>query len=420
MKTKFQNGAEQVVGGIGFEDGSCIDLVLDGSLRLALWDGQLTSIAEKFSIRGKSYVPGELDSMASAIYFPRRVCLDENLEKLRADVQIELGRLAFLDRNYVALLTGLIFTSWFADAFVAAPSVVLVRGGADEVNHCFRLLNCLCRRPLLVAHCDGRTFNNLPLRYQPTLLISHVVGEDVVAALQSTSQGPAKYFHRGELFDAPIMKVMPSSVLESCGNMTASIPIVLQPIRADKFPAQNYYDNLREEFQARLLGHRLKNLHAVRKAAWISDRTSGPMGPVLDALTICTPNISANVQSIFCAQEKELALEREAQPDYVVCEAALVFCHDKARTQAMVSEIGNSANSISAQRGSPLNLTARAAGHQLKRLGIRVVRLGADGRGINFDGYTRKKIHKIASQLEVPSTRERQAGCPHCVADMAS
>jgi len=417
VQTKSHVTVEKVISAVAFDDASTIDLVMaGGALCLAVWTGKSVSVAKNYSRDGKTYLPGDLDPMASAIYFPRRVHLDENADKLRADVQIELTRVKFLDQNNVALLTGFIFTSWFTDTFVVAPSLVLVGGGADENDHCLKLLNCFCRRPLLIAYCNGRTFNNLPLRYQPTLLISSVVGEAVVSCLQSTSYAPAKYFHQGEFLETPIMKVMPSAIADTWGDTNPIIPIVLQTVRADKYPAEHYYANLREEFQARLLGHRLRNLHEVRKAAWTKDRTSGPMGPMLDALTICAPNPSVNLQTIFKAQEEEVELERESQADHIICEAALALCHDKGRVQAMVAEITGVANSIAEKRGNPLDLVARATGHQLKRLGIKIVRVGAAGRGVKFDRYTRVAIHKVASHMSLPSAKIQTPGCPDCEA----
>ncbi len=166
--------------GEAFPDGAIIELVSgpSGTNRpnLILWNGAVGTIASELKHGEHTYVAPEIaPSFYHAIRLPTKSMDYGSLEDLFSGIAELFKNYLGLSDRQSRLLTAFSLSTWLADRLPIAPGAVI--SAADEASgiDVLRLLNCICRRPLLLAELTPsgfRCFANA-LGHSPCLSISN-------------------------------------------------------------------------------------------------------------------------------------------------------------------------------------------------------------------------------------------------------
>ena len=164
--------------------------------------------------------------------------------------------------------------------------------------------------------------------------------------------------------------------------------------------------DLENEYQPRLLMYRLKNYSSVfsSTADDMVDLTL-PLLAVARNMGLCfaETELRSNLSNLLKDQDEAVRGERMVEHRGVVLEALLVLCHEPNRQSVTVEKVTELVNALLLGRGETICLSDRGVGEQLKSLQIFTRRLsGGKNRGIHFDVSNRKKMHKLASDYDVP------------------
>jgi hypothetical protein len=126
----------------------------------------------------------------------------------------------------------------------------------------------------------------------------------------------------------------------------------------------------------------------------------------LTAPLLGDPESTSTLLTILGELDGEARIERSLEPEWLVAETLLDVCHEGMENGRTVSEIlvGGVAAQVNQKleaQGEDIRLGAKEVGLVLKSLGVRTVRLGRMGRGLNFTSVLKRKIHAIAAQLGI-------------------
>ena len=405
-------------GGEVFPGGSLLEIVRDHSeaARPALlhWDGKHATVATEVVIRGRHYVPLEIDpSLWRHLRMPSGFVACGSTTQLFDRIRSLITKYSGLSDDYATLLTHFVFSSFFVDCLQTAPCVVL-HGCADaEAVALLRLLGWFCRHPVLLTDAGL----SVPECLRPTRLISqpHADTEKLLAPLQLSGFVTSRHGSVHEISSATAIYL---------GDEELRSPFIGSCLRIPITPARvlvSCSDEQREaavigELQNQLLSYRLVNFRKVKASDFDAPEFSGSIrGPArsLGACIVDAPGLQACLVTQLRGHDEALRLDRVSQIHSILVEALLVCCHER-RPTVYVSEIANLANDILSRQGELLELSAREVGGKLKALGFHTIRLDSAGRGLYVLGENCKRIHELGTLYRVPSLKERLPGCPHC------
>ena len=159
-----------------FSDESVIELLssaTDRRLSLLLWSKRQQTIARHVKHRGRIYEATDVDeSLRVAIRFPTEAAPYGTAHQLFSGVRDVFARYLGLALPEASLLTAWTWSTWFPEFASSPPTLVISGPDANHALTLFRLLNCLCRRPLVIADINrGGLFAAMPLH--PTLLVNN-------------------------------------------------------------------------------------------------------------------------------------------------------------------------------------------------------------------------------------------------------
>ncbi len=398
-----------------FSDGTIIELIRadqKSRLELLVWKDDRALVCRRYQHGNRCYTPSNLDrSTANAIRLPTHA-VDPGTTH---DLVTALKRIfspSELGKREAALLSYFVISTWFIDCLSVAPCIQIT-GASEQTSLVFEILQCLCRRPLLLGDFRAGSVRSLPMRWRPTLLIYQPDLSRAAAKLLNVSSTRGCYLPGSDrLHDFFCAKAVRSTRLSPEDaiqlHFTPSLLSLSHLTHSDK-------QRLALEYQPKLLGYRLRN-HQVVSGTVVEH--ANPLKSMLrgtgDALASCivgSPELQAEVFSLLQLQEDHVWTERLGQADLVVIEALLALCHEQ-KPNAYTLEITNFANGILNARGVRANLTAHAVGRILRNLPL--TRTKRDRRGYNliFSRAVRQQIHELARQFDLPSVPNQD--CNEC------
>jgi hypothetical protein len=135
-----------------------IEAIVDRShptqLCLHSWNGRKARTTSTVSYRGCSYTAAPIAAgLSRAVRFPDSSKSFGTVAQLTSSMLKFLDRYARLPPDAAALIATFALSSWVEDCFVVTPMLHLL-GPDGEVTRVLRLLNCLCRRPILLSDFD--------------------------------------------------------------------------------------------------------------------------------------------------------------------------------------------------------------------------------------------------------------------------
>jgi hypothetical protein len=173
--------------------------------------------------------------------------------------------------------------------------------------------------------------------------------------------------------------------------------------------------NFADLFQPQLLAYRLENHAVVRKSSFDMPEFTGATRLAARSFGACIVNdaeLQAGVAAVLKTQDESARGARWMRLDSLVLEALLALCHENRET-VRVGEVSKLVNGILEGRGETIKISSRKVGSFLRSINLVSDR---DNRGYGFllVNDARRAIHHLGQTLEVPTLKQRFAGCEFC------
>jgi len=386
-----------------------------------VWNGKTTRIVPHLEKNGKIYAPPEMGCAASEdLRLPDGIAHCGEPREILAELSSAISDFIDLSAEELFLVGVYALSSWFPDCLKTVPYLWLVGPLGSGKSTLLQLLQCVCRRALLIGDVRSASVYNFSSVLFPTLLLDEFeadnsrMGTELRRLLRIGNTRGVFAARQGKLFSTFGSKALSSrQVSPDAALSSRAIVIGLLPTQENLLPLDEVAKELiAGEFQRKLLMFRLRNHSSVKKfrlpfenlkdlTPRIRDLAQGLAAPLLgDA------ELQSRLVAILREYDREAAIERSLEPEWLVAEALFKMCHYDCETSdrdsgsiLLVGKLAEYVNDFLAFRGETMRLSARSAGAVLKSLGIRTRRLGNLGRGLTFTSSLRKRIHEIALRL---------------------
>lgn len=387
-----------------FADGSALELVTSaysGRLALLFRSAGEKTIAIQIEHSRCLYKPPDLDeAMARAIRLPHDAKNYGSTGKLFRRMRALFERYAGLPQPESALMTAWSASSWFPDCLSSPPMLLISGPDMGHAVRLFRLLHCLCRRPVLLGDLSRSAFLALaPLG--ATLLINQPDLSPKIRALWSTTN------YRGvHVFGNRSVSSVASSKAIFLG-MTRTredegLHLALPPAPCDLPPLdESQLEKIAEELQPRFLDYRLRNLDEVRNFS------PSKLGSTFGGSEVAR-NLAAGVLGEAEILESIAPLLRRLEQDKIAqrgCDVhsamiEVMWTPSHADRELGISHLAELTNALLRSRGEILEYGAVEIGWKLKSFGLRHHRNGR-GMVLQFSHENRLLVHQVAARLSL-------------------
>jgi hypothetical protein len=409
-----------------FADGSVLELVRAQTepeeVKLLHWHEKVLGVAAHVDHAGGKYAPAAIDpNLQKTLRLPTRVAPPETTEKLFTDVHDLLTRhLAQLEGCITALACA-VFVSWMSPVLPMAPVLWIFSPAGSPRNRTLHMLSLLSRRPVRIVGLRRGDIARLPMWLQPTLLLDEPdLRPEMQTILQSSTYRGARIVSSHGFFEFYGPKIVCSHQLpHSTALATEALKASLAPI-VGQLPTldQKMEEELAEEFQARFLGHFLRNAGNAQSANFDASQFTLPIQDLARALSgavIGDSDVQKRILPMLGVQDEEIRADRARAGDAVVVEASLSFIHQGGWTTVRSGSIAERVSAIYKGRGCDQRPSAESVGRALKRLGIPSGRIGSAGNGIELTVPTCQLIHTLAASYGVRAMPGAvRSGCQYC------
>jgi hypothetical protein len=396
-----------------FRDGSLIELVMSGSannneLALLSWNGKKAVVAPEVEHGGYRYEPIQLHcSLRQAVRFPNGAASYGTTRQLFAEIAGLFERYIGLSKPEAALSAGWSTTTWFSDRMSSPPPLLVSGPDMGQAVTLFRLLSCLCRRPLMLADISRSATRSLPMFLRPTLLVNQPDLSPKIRALWSVSnyRGLFVLGKGGVVLDIACCKAVYLG-LEGLADpwCDSALHLALSPVQRER-PLLSAHEQaeIANRFQPRLLMFRLRNFHGVSESCPAAGRLNLP------ACIREEPEFAQAVIPLLRRQEQDALARRTCDVNVVVVEVLWAPSHEAE--EVTVSQITDLTNTLLRCRGETLEYSAEEIGWKLKNLGLYRHRNGS-GMVLRFSRENRLRIHQVAEHFGL--TLPAADGCRDC------
>ena len=409
-----------------------IELVSGGlsqtSFKLLLWDGTNAQIGSRVAIEPipewgfgtNVFEPPDIDStILRAIRFPTHAAPYSSDCELFLEVFNLIEQYTDLPENLARLLTYCVFASWFSDCTPVSICVSIIGPESRQGCQLFRLLSCLFRRALPLSDANLPGLCSLPAGLFPALFLEQrelsTQSEKVLHA--SNARGTFIPW-KGRLVNLCWPKVIRSE--QRLSNRTlgeSAIEIPADPgccslLLLDPQTQQDIANRL----QPKLLMYRLKNFRRIGQSRVDFPNFVQPLREVAGCLANCVPDmpeVQTEMTSLLEERNRQVQSDCEIDPNLIVLQAMLSFCHQANRNSVRVAEVAGAVNAILEQEGEMFELSPKAVGGKLELLGLNTKRIDAKSRGMLLTDARRQLIHKRAWDCGVAEARNLQR-CEYC------
>jgi hypothetical protein len=413
---RVDKGGPIATAGAVFPDGTLLELVRDPTdpteLSLLQWKDGRSVIGLDVPVGACRYLPLELDA-GVVRHLPSTAAPYASTEELFNDIRDFIAKFTGLSEDEVIMLTGFVFSSFFAECFSMSPCWLLCGPSPVEASAILRLLGCVCRHSVLLVGAGL----GVPEQLRPTRLICQpdATVDRLLGALQFSGFGFSQSRALRQLNAATVINVglaeLKSPFAEACLWMPIAPTPQLFSIQDEEREAARIV-----ELQNQLLMYRVQNYAKVKTSTFDVPEFSGSSRELARSLGACivdAPDLQARLVDQLRERDQAERSERAGKIESVVVEALLVCCHER-HPSVHVGEVSRLVNGILARSAEVVKVTAKQVGTILKRLGFRTERLDAGGRGIYLLNGECARVHRVARAYGVPSLREGLPGCPHC------
>jgi hypothetical protein len=421
-KENSEKGSRIVItSGEIFPDSTLIELIAPShaeGLILLYWNGQSALVAPEIDLHGRSHRPADLDpSIRKNMPLP--------------DAPVEYGnrktffqRIADMCQSYIGfdeaqakLLALWIFSTWFADCLPTAPTLLVSGRDTGHIITFFRLLQCLCRRPLMLGDISPKSLlGTLPMSLHPTLILNQpeLPPKTIALLCNSNHRGLVVPGKNGKVLDiccskAVFLKMNGSS--QEWGDQV--VHVTLPPSNADLQPLDDRErERITKEFQPRFLMYRLHTVHTVLAATADSPAFAGV--ELARNLLACVPDeteVAETAVPLLQAQHQDFIAQRACNLTSAVLEVLWVKLHDVTQ-EISVGRVADLTNAFLRNRGENLEYSPGKVGWKLRQLKIP----RAKGHGCNtvqFSVEVSRRVHQLVRERGLDLAL-RPETCPEC------
>jgi hypothetical protein len=378
---------------------------------LLIWNGSRVHIAPRLKHGDLTYEAPELSpSLYSAICLPKRPRNYGSVRALSTRISSLFKDSFCLHDRDSWLLACFCLSSWLADRLSTAPSLVISGSDRERGIEMFRLLKCMCRRPLMLAELTRASLRSLPMHLSPTLLINARELKPNIQHLLWAShyRGLQLPGNRGTFVDL----YGPKAILldtEFAGDDFGeeSIRIFLEP--SPQF--SGFDDSLRDRtaarLQAELLMYRLKNCVDSQHTQVDVSHFTSTTRRLAHALAGCfpsDPDLARETVQQLRLQDDEIRARRFLDVRFAIIEILLAETHSRKRSRLAVGCLAQDVNALLRSRGEIRQFSSEEIGWRLKALNIRRHTDGT-GRYIGLDTDTSRLVHRLARAYDLLSSR---------------
>jgi hypothetical protein len=396
-----------------FADGSVIDLVAaktgnTNDLELLLWDGQKKRIAPEIEHQGRLYGSVQIDQTIR-----RAVPLPSGAQSYGSTARL-LGEAAGVLEEYIGLppaegflAAGWSMTTWLADRTLSPPPLLISGPDMDLAVRFFLLLQCICRRALLMADVSRSTIRTLPMNLRPTLLVNQPDLTPKVRSLWRASNYRGIFVNGrgGSILDVACAKAL-YLALEPAADPWSESALQLAVLPSGhELPALNDSElaGITNRFQPKMQMFRLKNVGSVTNPRQDSSKLNLP------ACIEAEPDFAKAVSPIVERQKQDALVRRACDFKAAVIEVLWDPCHRMA--EIPVDKITQLTNALLRDRGEILEYRNEEIGWCLKGFGLYRQR-EASGMLLRFSREHRWRVHQAARLCGL--TLPLVDGCPDC------
>jgi hypothetical protein len=387
---------------------SLVDLVRDlkskqihVSLFQLLSSGAELSHAPKIHHEGQTYVVPKLPaSIASSLILPTGLADYGKTLELFHNVESLLQKHLLLSGKPCKLLTYWCISTWFLDVLPFVPAL-LVTGPALAADHLFRVLRCVCWRPILLGGISSAVFRAIAVeQLRPTLFIREPrMNKRKIQLLSASDQPGYLTVHGKETFDCYSARCIyigehNDQVWDSTGiHLHVAIPRLVPG--AAGIPSQTDTQLLQNQlFRYRCFNHDLVAFENFEPGN-LSPETVA-MGLHLGAAIVDDTVLQHEVIDLLKEHDEQARVDRAITLNAVVLKAVLHHCHEGEQQQVLVRDLTATVNNLYRVEGEPTKLSNERLGRVLKGLGLYTRRVKSAGRGLILDNATRLRIHDLS------------------------
>jgi hypothetical protein len=406
-------------------DGTIIEPVAgstgSGKLNLLLWTGSKATVGPRVEHGGCVYEAAELPpSLYRAIRFPSH-CDDYGSARVLFDSISDLITHHFdLPERESNLLACFPISTWLADSLLIALTLAISGPDPELAMNLMRLLDCLCRHPLMLGEITPGGFRSLPWQLSLTLLL-HQQGlkPNMQRLLRASSyRGLHLPGNGGSVVDP----YGPKAIL--CGNDAALDTLGGGVIHISAAPSQLQSSALDEQvqmkiandFQPRLLRYRLENLGKLRESPVDVSTFTFTTRPLARTLAACfpeDPELARDAVELLRPQDEELRGRRSCDVNIVIVEILWGMIHDGKQREVRVDALAKDVSALLRSRGETLTYNAEDIGWKLRGLNI-PRHSSSSGRQVLLGRDTSQSVHRLAHAYGLPCTQRVEANCPDC------
>jgi hypothetical protein len=399
-KPSFQDDL-RVVKTVGetLADGSVLELLTSaphGELVLLLRNAYRKTIAQQIEHSGQKYQPRDLDeTIRRTIRFPHDTKSYGSTRKLLRRARELFERHAGLTQPASALMTAWATSSWFQDCLSSPPTLLLSGPDMEHAIVCFRLLHCLCRRPVMLGDLNRNAFLSFA-SLGATLLINQPGLSTRIRDLWTTSNyRGVSVVGNGRVCSVASSKAVFLGMTDARSD--EGIHFALPPAQCDlSLLDEQQQSAIAEEMQPQLLNYRLRNFDKVRNFFASKNGSTFAGTAVARNLVASVLGESEIVESITPflrrMQEDQIA-QRGCFVHLAVIEVAWAPSHENR--EITVSRLTELANACLRCRGEIWEYSPAEIGWKLRSLGFHRHRNGR-GMVLQFSQENRSLLHQLA------------------------
>lgn len=426
-KTSYRGLVTKPIETLGevFAGGTFIELVhdpsSDGVLKLLFWDGKTAKIAPLVKYGDCTYAPRKIDtSVARELHLPAEFTRSVSVKQLVEDLVAAIQRYSGLENVTAGLVARFSLASWVLESLPAAPTIIFVGPCSRELKQIFNLLKCLCRHAIPLTAVTVGGVCSLPMDIGLTLLIEQPeFSKSFEQFLIASRNRESKLPRHGRLLSAFCAKAIHSPSYSDAATIGAAAVPVVPTDRS--LPTLDDQERARiiEEFQPRLLRYRFEFLEKVRSSTFDCGVPHVETRESINGFAACTPesaDLQAEILRLVPDQAAEARQARWCDPTVITIESLLLGCHTPDRTKQYMGDTANAMKAIFSARGEEREFRPNQVGKMVRHLGFRLE--SRDNRGVKLllTDATRRKIHELAVNFDVPSIETPSNGCSHCAA----
>lgn len=290
-----------------------------------------------------------------------------------------------------------VISTWFQDVLLVRPCLVIT-GSAHQAIVLLRVLNGLCRKPVLVA---GFRKSDLPTlsRSCYTALVSEPNLSNRDAALLGTlSNSGFLVVADGRLADYSMSRAVYAGENATTRKIENSIRCHIRDTHAATPVLPEWLEKTTERLLVHLNQYREKNLAQVKRRTYTPFVVSSETAAIATPLVRCIVDASElqkKIVTLLHTEDQWRLAEVSDSIEAVVLEAALALSRD-GRKQAYAREIAANVNILLEARGEVARLSPANICHWLEKLGLRTRKLSQSGDGVNFSKGTVTEIQRLA------------------------